>query len=311
MNKIYIVAAADERYAMLFCVMAASVLYRFSSENCLCFKLLTDELSDESKARIEALRKIRECRIDIVPVKRADLELFPTFAHLSPLANARLLIPSLLPDLHKVIYLDCDVIARSDVSRLWDWDLGDFPIAACRDFGVTSEELRPRGFHLSSYFNSGVLIMNLDQMRKMNFENAINLAASNPKLPADQDLLNDAFKSNWFQLPTKWNVQSELYLPLLRQYSPEVRRDFKNALKHPAIIHFAGRKPTSCRFRGRYRRLFWKYLRMTEYRDYKIPDWSIYNYCWRYIPNPVLHLGSRIKQAILSFLKHFQAGSSK
>src|SRR5437763_16981533 len=46
----------------------------------------------------------------------------------------RLLIDQLLPaDLERVIYLDVDLIVRSDLSELWHFDLNGKTIAAVRD----------------------------------------------------------------------------------------------------------------------------------------------------------------------------------
>ncbi len=104
--NITIIAAADEKYAMLFCVMAASVLKHASPDDQYCFKLLTDGFSIATENKIKALKKIRECEIDFVAIDIDELKVIPTLPHLSPLANARIKATSNLPEVEKAIYLD-------------------------------------------------------------------------------------------------------------------------------------------------------------------------------------------------------------
>ena len=46
----------------------------------------------------------------------------------------RLLIPTLMPEYERVIYLDGDMLARTDVAALYDVDISDSLIASCRDY---------------------------------------------------------------------------------------------------------------------------------------------------------------------------------
>lgn len=304
MNDITIVAAADEKYAMFFCAMAASVLAHAASQDNYCFKLLTDGFSKETEHNIKQLRNIRECRIDIVSVDLQQFNKVPTLKHLSAMTNARLKLPSIFPELSKVIYLDCDIIVNTNIANLWNIDLNGFPIAAALDYAAGRQEFAALGFDLKKYFNAGVIVMDLAMLRKMEFERSlVEVLIQQQSLRHDQDILNFIFKNQWLQLLPEWNSPPELYPPLLRQYNLSCRYSFKRALRHPAIIHYNGMKPTRCRFRGRYRRKFWKYLRMTEYRDYKTPDLSLYNYIWRITPNPLLRLGSKIKKIVIHIAK--------
>ena len=49
----------------------------------------------------------------------------------------RLQLPSLLKDVDRVVYLDCDLVVLKDITTLYDTDLLDFPLAACLDFWLT------------------------------------------------------------------------------------------------------------------------------------------------------------------------------
>ncbi|XP_055818167.1 probable galacturonosyltransferase-like 4 [Solanum dulcamara] len=96
-----------------------------------------------------------------------------------PLNYARIYLSDILPkDVHRVIYLDSDIIVVDDIAKLWGVDLGDKVLAApeyCHanftnyftdtfwsdlNLAKTFEGRRP------CYFNTGVMVMNLDEWRK-------------------------------------------------------------------------------------------------------------------------------------------------
>lgn len=296
MNDITVIAAADEKYAMLFCTMAASVLKHANYEDNYRFKLLTDGFSLKTENKIKALTKIRECKIDFINVDIEELKVIPTLSHLSPLANARIKAISLLPEVKKAIYLDCDIIVMQDLKTLWQYELGGNPIAACMDYGAERKYLQNYKFILEDYFNSGVVIMDFPQIKKMNMDALLNEALSRkPNLPADQDILNAIFKDKWTRLPLCWNIQPELSPKLLTQYSKKIQREFRAALRNPAIIHYGGRKPTTYLFRGRYQKEFWECLKLTEYRNYKMTDISFCNFLRKHVPNFLQILYCRFK----------------
>lgn len=133
----------------------------------------------------------------------------------------RLFIPDVLKDIHRVIYLDGDVIVTLDLKELWDIDIKDNAIAARIDPIFQDEMNRnPKNFipvyqklnfnrnDLLKYFNAGILYMNLDFIR-----NSLSLSDSGgkylkdyPKTPrADQDALNYLFINSIYYLPDKYN----------------------------------------------------------------------------------------------------------
>lgn len=301
MNNIIIVAAADEKYAIFFCTMAASVLKHASPEDKYCFKLLTDGFSIETKKRIQALRKIRKCKIDFVEIDSTQFAEIPTLKHLSAMTNARLKITSLFPVLNKIIYLDCDIIIKQDLASLWNTDIKEFPLAACMDYGATRKELNTLGFVLERYFNAGVLVLDLRKLKENGFENrVINLLINNTHLRHDQDILNEAFKNQWKRLSLHWNIQPELLPKLLKQYSKKLQVEFKTALRNPSIIHYGGKKPSTYLFRGKYQKEFWKYLKLTEYRDHKTTDISFHNFLRKHVPNFLQIQYCKLKNIFLS-----------
>lgn len=139
----------------------------------------------------------------------------------SPLAYARLMAGSLFPQYDKMVYLDADILLAGDVAELYFFDLKGAPVAAARDGlalwsiagGTTHPHLEYMGNYLSSpllYCNSGVLVLDLNQMRSRNLENLLlQWLRSHPEpFPyPDQDILNIALHGEIAPLPPEWNFQ--------------------------------------------------------------------------------------------------------
>lgn len=139
---------------------------------------------------------------------------------ISRIGMARLLLPEVLPDsVHKIIYLDSDVIVSDDIAELYNTDLKNNPIAMVIDIYSV------RIYNHPDYYNSGVIVMDVDMWKKEKitkkiityFQENIDLfTGKRPKyLAADQDLLNILLKDKTTTLPLKWNNLTNAYGPSL------------------------------------------------------------------------------------------------
>ncbi len=281
--EVTIVAASDEWYIMFFIIMVTSVLTHSQKEDHYSFKLLTDGLSRESQQKIEQLKEKYSCSIDLLIVDTKKLKKIPTMPHLSCLTNARLQIPSLLPELKKIIYLDCDMIACGDLAQLWGTDLSGYPVAACVDYGDMAMEIN---IPPEEYFNAGMLVLDLEKLRKSDFETgSMELINKEAALTNDQHILNRYFHRNWLKISCRWNMQAEINGKRIKNFSIQAKEDFRNSKNHPAIIHYSGGKPTSMLYRGAYQKEFWQYLKMTSYSGYKKNDCNLKNFLIHYAPD--------------------------
>ena len=141
-------------------------------------------------------------------------------------ATYRLLLPQVISsEISKIIYLDTDIIANCDIKEFWQIDVEKFPLAAvteisngmnpkiglpmCRDGFVKDED----------YFNSGVLLINLNQMRTedKNIMEGVKFRTEHTDyLHFDQDILNWCFSTKYLKVPNKFNsfVRNERKLKL-------------------------------------------------------------------------------------------------
>lgn len=176
----------------------------------------------------------------------------------------------LLESVDRILYIDCDVIVRKSLAELWDMDLQDSPLAACPD---ASE----RGFRIGfnendEYYNSGVLLMNMDYWRKNNCKKQLfDFIDAHPgeyRLP-DQDPLNIIFKETKKHLDIKYNLQPiALYKDKYIEFNwQKYGEEFRNAQINPSIIHFAGARPWEKGCTHPYKEEWYKYQRMTKWAD--------------------------------------------
>ena len=155
--------------------------------------------------------------------------------HISNMAYARLLIPEILPVfIPRALYLDVDLLVLEDLRPLWETDLGENVVGAVSDFDLHTTYL-DQGFDpefkranhpdckglpsVPDYFNSGVLLFNLDRWRKEGItEKAFAYSRSHTCTPiVDQDALNVACNGRWKKLEGRWNIQDHRHRKMTRE----------------------------------------------------------------------------------------------
>ena len=145
-------------------------------------------------------------------------------------ASFRLYIPDLLKNVDKCIYLDSDLIVLDDIKKLYDMDVKY--LAGCIDPMWKMQADKNNLKH--AYINSGVMVLNLKNLRKIDYWQRIQQAqakALNLSL-VDQDTINIAFADLIEHLPERWNVYAKVY--------PQTTIEMYNARFNPAIVHWIG-----------------------------------------------------------------------
>ena len=251
MDTINIALASDDNYAQHVAVVMASVMGNCST-NEIHFYILSDAISEEKKLKILQTAEILGCKVTVIELSdRKSFEDLYTSGHISRAAYFRLDIANLVPEtVHRIVYLDVDLIFYGDIVELWNINLGAKPLAAVPDLGIMSSKRLMKqkndvlGINVDGqYFNSGVLILDLDKWREEKYAHqVINLAAHGSLTHHDQDALNKVFYNIWEPLPLKWNVMP----PVFNLFTKIIldNRFFKDAVKarnNMQIIHFARR----------------------------------------------------------------------
>jgi len=175
----------------------------------------------------------------------------------------RLFCHRIFSNLSKILYFDVDTIVNSDISKLFNQNISNFYCAAVKDYGVykTFPLMHPDFFsyiknlglkNIDKYFNSGVLLLNLDKIRKENLdEKLFSIAKQNNRYFNDQNVLNVVFNDKCLLISEEWNYQrSHCALP------EDVSLDCK-------IIHFCYKyKPWNSSNMHHYDK-WWEYAKST------------------------------------------------
>ena len=211
--------ASNERYFPgLYCAVA-SALNRLDRTRQVNLKVLDGGLSRVSRETLSRLvdRLGGPVRLEFMPVDESVFRgatLGPGESHMT---YCRTLLPHLL-NVPRVIYLDSDVLVFRDLSQLFDVELAPRKVlAAVLDSETPSladdSSTIADGMGLPAegpYFNCGVMLMNLDELRKQHFfERAVEfLNRKSAYLFWDQSAINFLLYGQIDELPEYWNRAS-------------------------------------------------------------------------------------------------------
>ncbi|HEX9061627.1 MAG TPA: glycosyltransferase, partial [Clostridia bacterium] len=203
----------------------------------------------------------------------------------------RIFVSELLEiNIEKVIYLDCDIVVRSDISELWNTDVSRCFLAAVEDCGIEDSgwyavKLKKKlGMKRKErYFNAGVLVMNLKKLREDNIPEKIRefLVENAEKVEfADQDGLNAILRSKWLPLSREWNQQ--VAFCELSYQRKIIWEDMLIAVKDPKIVHYTTSyyittKPWNYMDEHPFKKEYYRYLGATPWKNFVPSDYSFVN----------------------------------
>lgn len=268
-QRMNVATSLNSKYVRYTCVMLTSFFENHMKNINFHIYLLFNDLTKEDKRK---LRNTIEAYAGTVHFLFVDRKLFLEFLTTNAWsleAYYRLILMDILPeDVERLLYLDVDVIVNKSLEKLYFTDFEGNAICACKDvcsapFGdnrdmIFAEQIQ-NGF---TYFCSGVLLLNVKEMRKKYcLKNYLDLARQlDFKMVApDQDILNFMHWSEVKQFDSgRYNLFSWV------AYTKGVR--YKTVLKDVAIVHFSGPKPWSGKvIRYDIEQLWWDYAKRTPF----------------------------------------------
>jgi len=225
-EKIHIVTAANDLYVRHMAVMLNSLLTNKTSRNRVRIHVIDGgTISAENKEKLVKSVARFDQKIRFIPFDNELLHGIKITERFGREAYYRIFIPKLLPEsINKVIYLDSDLIVLNDISNLWNISLDHHYLAAVED-SVGINRGRILRIPADHYFNSGVLVLDLNKWRANQITNrVIGYIRRYPQriLIADQDGLNAVLHDKWKRLSPEWNCFATMY----------------NAERSPSILHY-------------------------------------------------------------------------
>ncbi|MFP5306033.1 MAG: glycosyltransferase family 8 protein [Gammaproteobacteria bacterium] len=242
---IHVACAADEAYIPHAAAMMHSLLQLHAGSETVLHLLHPPALPDRLLAALEAFVRGMGGEIRCHPVAAERVAGLPTMGRISQVMWYRLFLPELLADASRVLYLDCDTLVVDSVQELWRTDLAGAWVAAVSNVFEPGRETRARAVGLSDvrqYFNSGVLLIDLDAWRREDCAGRILALARDPAARLvwpDQDALNTVLAGRWHALHPRWNCQNSLFF---FRHAAEVfgAAQVAEATRCPGILHFEG-----------------------------------------------------------------------
>ena len=208
----------DDNYAQHCTAMLCS-LFENNKDEEITVHVLCGNLSETNRQLIKDLsvRYQQQVLFHAVDESVLDGVQFRSKRPLTKAAYYRLLLSSILRDVDKVLYLDCDMIVLGKIKELFDIELDNYALAAVLD-PMPYNNQHQMQLHLSTEthtFCSGIMLVNLEYWRKNNIESQLLEFAKRKREPVylhDQDVLNYVLKDHWFMLPllTKEKAQAHI-----------------------------------------------------------------------------------------------------
>jgi wbbM protein len=286
-HNIPICFSVDKNYILYLGVAIQSLIVNISSEKNYDILIFTSNISSLERKKITQLAlSSHNVSIRFFDIKEYIKNKFPasffTSGHFTEAVYYRAFLPYILEKYSKVIYLDCDLVVNKDIGNLYHINISPNPLGAVVDIEVirsykcgfmqkyVDNTLKLK--NITKYFNSGVLIMDLRQLRKMNFLDKFLSTIQKISEPwfVDQDIFNVVLENQITLLPTKWNV--EYHLPIwdksYTDHLPEKYLElYSNMQDDPYIVHFAGCKKAWQEPQHELANYFWKYARQTPFYE--------------------------------------------
>lgn len=193
----------------------------------------------------------------------------------------RIILPMLVPDdVQHLLYLDVDTVVIGSLKSLFETDMGHFPAGGVNGIKAPRPDLGI--FDKNSYFNAGVLLINVPEWRKQNVsQRALEFIRDNPEklVWMDQCALNAVLAYNFYKLDKSYNIRHNDFPADL---PPKL---FNKFLADKIVIHYtSGNKPWRALGRNRLRFIYHQYLKLSprsnekKYTDFKFKPPTIYRF---------------------------------
>jgi len=285
-GNVAVAFASDANYVPYLATTLRSIINHSSPENNYDLVVLSQGIAGADQQKIKAMTdgaaNLSLRFLDVSAQVDKKTGGFFTSAHISVATYYRLFTPAIFDQYSKLLYLDVDLVALADVAELFRVDLDGAVAGAVRDYLAIKdlsrrsnakwrEQLALR--EVSSYFNAGVMLLDLEQMRGENLEGKWFERLASLKTPRlhDQDILNSVCQGRIKYLDGSWNGAAWAEACGETIFSGELPeflyQEYIESQKAPRILHYYSRhKPWNLPYLELAEH-FWRFAAETPYFD--------------------------------------------
>lgn len=263
-----ILVTLNSNYLKPLKVMLKS-LFLNNPEESFSIYLMHSTLKDAEISDLDKFIKSNNGNLNIVSIDEKVFEDAPILLHYTREMYYRLLAFKFLPtDLDRVLYLDPDILVINSIKELYNLDIKDYLYAAAYHDAIPITKInriRFKTYDIKTYYNTGVLLMNLENQRRVIDEKDIFkfVRDNHSKLiMPDQDILNSLY-SKYVKTVDEmiYNYDARKYHYYKLNSNLLVDMDF--VIRNTVILHFCGkRKPWNNTYRGLFHSLYKHYERL-------------------------------------------------
>ena len=243
--------ASDKNYAALTAISAVSVL-RYNPNARIVLLGYDLETDAQELVRSRVVKAGGEFVYKDVSPAIGKLAQQGVCPYTSYAAYARIFIPEVLTEGGHILYLDCDTLVDGPLDELFALELEDKPFALGYDCILSQFKRYIRQPSALPYYNTGVMLIDLDAWRSHRCTERILAELSHPSGPnplGDQDIIVRVFPQETQPIDPKWNFLSQFFMLSykgLRRIVGEREsllfssEAYREARRHPVIYHFSG-----------------------------------------------------------------------
>ena len=244
-NKVHIMVSLNNKYIYPLIVSINSALINCNkNKTTLIYHILcSKELRKKYINKLKSLLQIFPTNLEMIFYNMGDTFIKFKNQKFSQVTYYRLLSPIFIP-LKRIIYLDSDTLIFHDLYEMFQLPFKDNYVLGFLD--IFSGAVDYLGLKSEKYINAGIILMNLEKIRKDRKHYELLYMALNHKnlKHHDQTIINYVLYPNIGVLPCKYGIFNYptlfdikyIYLKNIRQNIDLT--ELEEAVKDPTIMHF-------------------------------------------------------------------------
>ena len=252
-----ILLAINNGYILQTKILLKSIMKSNPNEKFSVY-ILNKELSNKEKETILESIKNSNIEINFIEINNSEIDNFPVYEKRYPVEiYFRLFASKYLPNnIDKVLYLDVDTVVINSLKELYNMDFENNLFIGATHIKKSLHKFHSIRFGVSEkniYVNTGVLLMNIKQLRNIPIEqDVINFVKKNKSklmLP-DQDIVYALYGNRVKEVPALLYNLGDKELRLHNLYEKD-NIDIDWVKVNTVVIHYYGRnKPWNKNYNG-------------------------------------------------------------
>lgn len=238
-------AVEGEDYVRHCSAMLHSLIAQHSSGDVEIHYLYGPDTSERGRQQLRAMVERLGGTIEFHFIPDERVQGLPVEGFTGKATWYRLFLPELLPSVERVLYLDSDLLILDSLTELFELDLGGWVLGAVTNVPQRADLGRATWVGLPddrAYFNAGVLLMNLELMRREGtVDGLLRWSVANAEKYGwrDQDALNVVLYKRRLPLHPRWNCMNSI---IHFSWAADLcgAKAVEDARARPAIRHFEG-----------------------------------------------------------------------